>query len=410
MRNKTLIGLLTVSILSVAAGAQLLGRSNAQDPPKKAEPAEKKSENDLFDVLKKALEAKKEPSVPPPSDVAAPISAAAVVPPPLPPITEGKSGSLPPLPALPKDNNSTIPPVTTNVPAAVSEQPVAPVIPPPAPRPTESTQAPLVKPQPETPRAYGTNPQIANPAAPPTVAIVPNPPVVEQVARIKDCPWSLRVEMRDGQTIVSARVNKKHEFKIVCQSLDLQTGKSTLKATGKVQIIGDKLSGACEHLSISLLEDRLVLEGGAQVTIQKISANVSSERAASFELKGATLDLRISELHADTIQVGFTTDRPARRVDWGMTPTIPAPSTKDNVAGKQWTSYGTLRRVNTRLHPGNESALWRLEDRSGNVIATLLARDGGSLAQFEGQTISVLGTSEQIDGLTYLRVTHIALP
>src|SRR5947209_7371391 len=55
-------------------------------------------------------------------------------------------------------------------------------------------------------------------------------------------------------------------------------------------------NGTCENLSIPLMEDRLVLEGGAAVTIQKNATNVSSTRPAAFELKGETLNLRISEL------------------------------------------------------------------------------------------------------------------
>jgi len=39
----------------------------------------------------------------------------------------------------------------------------------------------------------------------------------------RGCAWSLHVEMVDGRSVVTATVNRKHEFKIVCQSIDLQT-------------------------------------------------------------------------------------------------------------------------------------------------------------------------------------------
>ena len=76
--------------------------------------------------------------------------------------------------------------------------------------------------------------------------------------------------------VVTATVNQKNEFKIVCQSLDLQTGKGALKATGKVQITGDMMTGSCDVLGISLSEDRLLLEGNALVSIQKLSRRTSS--------------------------------------------------------------------------------------------------------------------------------------
>src|SRR5262249_31706312 len=55
--------------------------------------------------------------------------------------------------------------------------------------------------------------------------IAPMPAIAEQVSKLKNCPWSLQIDMVDGQTVVVATVSKKYEFKIVCQSLDLQTGK-----------------------------------------------------------------------------------------------------------------------------------------------------------------------------------------
>jgi hypothetical protein len=223
------------------------------------------------------------------------------------------------------------------------------------------------------------------------------PAIAQTVAKIKDCPWSLRVDLVDGQTVVVATVNKRHEFKIVCKHLDLQTGSGMLKATGNVNITGDAFNGACEQLSIPLMEDRLILEGGALVTIQK-----SQSRSDAFELKGASLNLRISEMHTERFQQAQTSMRLQSTGDIRQaSATVPVPD-------KKWTPFGTLRRANTKV--AGDTNVWQLEDRSGKVITMVLARVGGTLTQHEGQTISVIGSYEVIEGQRYLRVTHIALP
>ena len=203
------------------------------------------------------------------------------------------------------------------------------------------------------------------------------------------------VEVVEGQTIVTATVNKKHEFKIVCQSLDLQTGTNSFKASGKVQISGDAMTGHCERLTISLTDDRLVLEGAAEVSIQRTVTTVSSDdsKPAAFELKGETLNLRISEL-----QSGKFVQTSWLKVNEGNYSLSSVPPTSD----KAWSPYGTLRRSKTE----NGSA-WRLENRAGQPILHLLTSGDRVLEQYEGRTISVIGPA--VDNMT-VRVTHIAVP
>jgi hypothetical protein len=185
-----------------------------------------------------------------------------------------------------------------------------------------------------------------------------------------------------------------------------------------VQISGDMMHGSCEHLAISLTDDRLVLEGAAEVRIQKVTTNVSDTKPASFELKGQTLNLRISELQSGKyLQTGL---RQASDVSPAYLPTLPSKAVSmqsgvrqasDMSVGKQWTPYGMLRRVESKVYLAGEGEMvWALDDARGNTIAQIVARDGGTLTHYEGQRISVLGTPEQIKGGTYLRVTHIALP
>src|SRR5206468_2997174 len=91
----------------------------------------------------------------------------------------------------------------------------------------------------------------------------------------KGSPWSFHVVVVDNQSVVTATVNMKHSFRIVCKHLDLQTEQGTLKAKGNVQISGDSLEGTCANLSIPLTDDRLVLEGSAEVRIRKTFLAVS---------------------------------------------------------------------------------------------------------------------------------------
>ena len=69
----------------------------------------------------------------------------------------------------------------------------------------------------------------------------------DDLAKVKDCPWTMHVEMINGQTVVIATVNKKHEFKIVCQSLDLQTGKGQAMGTFGVESEKQRAEQRIQH-------------------------------------------------------------------------------------------------------------------------------------------------------------------
>ncbi len=431
MRRKLYLGLSLAAFAGLVAGGLFFTQSiGAQDTPKKAEPEQKKDISDLFDILKKDLELKKDvPSnlptltLPPPVATPTPEPKKVVIPPPTVQATKEDKEPLPPpvldapkkevpLPTPPKAEDKkadtlTFPPITSEKPGAIEPKP--PVV---ANTPAQTLPLPEKKievlPQAKSePEPVKTLPRSTTQPAPtlgqtqpgnlPTVQVPSQRPSID-VAKNPSSPWSLHVEMIDGQTIVTATVNKKHEFRIVCASLDLQTGKGTLKASGKVQISGDMINGNCEALAISLLEDRLVLEGGATVTIQKVTSTVSDAKPAAFELKGEKLDLRISQLESEKfLQTSW------RRVDDGNVrqASATAPSRSD----RTWTRYGTLRRNESKVGPE-----WILVGSTGEVIAHLVARDGGALDRFDGQTISVYGSAEQRGGRPVLVVTHIALP
>jgi hypothetical protein len=425
MRKKILIGVISAAVAAIVLGNLTSTRNaQAQDLPKPPEPAKK--DDNLFDLLKKELDAKN--GLPTPSALPQPAPVQSPTLPP--PMKVEDKGSTLTFPAITQGNDKPVSaPIEKNVTAKPTTFPpiepmkpnVAPSVPMPTIQPAGGFQAPVPAPKeagikpavgPDTaaptqiapPKTLVTPPTSIEPTAPKFADPVQRPAtpaIVQQPAKPASSPWALHVEVVEGKTIVTATVNKKHEFKIICDSLDLQTGKGTLKAVGKVRIKGEALQGHCNELAIPLNEDRLVLDGNAEVRIQRVTTTVSETNPASFELKGDSLNLRISELQsAHLIETHW------RRTDEAGTRNrvVPASMTTDN---KAWSSWGTLRRSSEKI---DGQPVWRLENTTGTVIATLLPRDGGTLAQYEGRNISVFGTNEQVSGRTVLRVSHIALP
>jgi hypothetical protein len=435
MRRKLCLGL-TLAIIAIVVGVFIVNQTiGAQDPPKKAEPEQKKNEPDLFDALRQKFEAKPDAVTPPlplPTAQAGvgslpPLPTAqsqAPTPTPLPPpnsapmvqvpgptvdpkpLKEGKA-PLPIQQPLPIPGGLTLPgeavPGVPNLPGskgtAGSPLPPTPVQPQ---QPSPAESFPPLPPKGHTagnlPKAKGGNEQMV----PGGETVPPQRTHVQEPINLKGSAWTLHVEMVNGQTVVTATVNKKHEFKIVCQHIDLQTAAGVMRAKGKVQISGDALNGSCDQLTLPLHDDRLVLEGAAEVRIQKTSGNVSATRSAAFELKGDKLDLRISELRTSAY---IETSWSKVSGDVSEVRTVPT-SMRPGDSAKAWTSYGTLR--NVKSHDAN---VWSLVGSEGQVIAYVMARDGGSLEHYVGRTIAVYGAREgERAGSPLVRVTHIAVP
>jgi hypothetical protein len=149
------------------------------------------------------------------------------------------------------------------------------------------------------------------------------------------------------------------------------------------------------------------------VSIQKVSTNVSDDLRASFELKGTSLDLRISEL---------TMTRPvtSNRVDTTESPRVVNPVVRANavadremsvVRAAAWSAYGRLSRTKMMSNGQN---VWSLQDSDGKVITHVVFREGASMDSYLGRSISVYGPlvtdASSPTRLQYMRVTHIALP
>jgi hypothetical protein len=123
--------------------------------------------------------------------------------------------------------------------------------------------------------------------------------------------------------------------------------------------------------------------------------------SAAFELKGDSISLRVSEMPSGKL---VQTSWGKVNVDVDLKQAVAVSTIKD----KQWSPYGKLRAL--KSHDSSQPR-WCLENRAGKVIAHLQAREGGTLEEYVGRTISVFGTREGDDaGQPLVRVTHIALP
>jgi hypothetical protein len=115
---------------------------------------------------------------------------------------------------------------------------------------------------------------------------MPQPQVGEQPKVEAPCPWTLRVEIVKGRTLLTAQSGQEVQFRVSCDTLDLQAPRGNIKAAGNVQVESDGLKGQCEQLSIAWQADQVVLEGNAVVKCQRDGQDM--------DLKAAKLSLRLS--------------------------------------------------------------------------------------------------------------------
>jgi hypothetical protein len=173
----------------------------------------------------------------------------------------------------------------------------SPVSPPPASEPTKpgsslTSPAPL----PSGPQELkGPPPGIApgSQAGDPLVGTpAPNPapsggePKKPEPAAEGPCPWTLRVEIIKGRTLLTAQTGKEVQFRVDCDKLDLQAPRGCIQASGNVRVASDGLRGACEKLTIAWQKDQVVLEGTAELKCQRDGQEV--------DLKAAKLTLRLT--------------------------------------------------------------------------------------------------------------------
>jgi hypothetical protein len=108
----------------------------------------------------------------------------------------------------------------------------------------------------------------------------------EKLPPLGPCPWTLRLEIVKGKTRLTAAIGKKVQFRVICDKLNLQAPRGTIEALGEVKISSAGLEGTCDRLAIAWQEDRVVLDGKAQLKCQREGQDI--------ELKAAQLSLRLS--------------------------------------------------------------------------------------------------------------------
>jgi hypothetical protein len=248
-----------------------------------------------------------------------------------------------------------------------------------------------------------------------------------------ESPWMMTMETLDGKTVLQAMVHRRARFKVVCDRLDVQAPRGTLLAVGHVQISGEGFHGACDRLSIPLHDDRLILEGNAEVGIRAqhqalaepkpegIPPAIEERRATDksgmpplLHLRGEHLDLRWSDLQeisslqepADRQQLSTSINSDAGRT--GTIRATPGPMVKVAYSAdrsEQWSEWGTLRRT---VQGRDGLTSFTLEDRQGKTIATIQPPPGLSLTEYCGRRVSVFGRVSRDEGRTVFHASHVA--
>jgi len=241
-----------------------------------------------------------------------------------------------------------------------------------------------------------------------------------------ESPWQMTMETIDGKTVLQAMVHRRARFKVVCDRLDMQAPRGTLLAVGHVQLSGEGFHGACDALSIPLHEDRLILEGSAELSVrtqmhalieprgETVPPLVDQRRPDSepgavpmLNLRGEHLDLRWHELvREDSAKV----DAPTPGVVRTPAPIRATAGPMVNVAfaperNEQWSEWGTLRR---RTGDRDGLAVYTLEDGQGKTIATIQAPAGMSLAEYVGRRVSVFGRAARGERGAVFQASHVA--
>jgi hypothetical protein len=94
------------------------------------------------------------------------------------------------------------------------------------------------------------------------------------------------MEIVKGHTELEARIGTEVQFRVICESLEMQAPRGCLQAKGDVKITGSDLDGHCQSMTINWQDDHVLLEGHARVKCLRDGQDV--------ELTGERLSLRLS--------------------------------------------------------------------------------------------------------------------
>jgi hypothetical protein len=229
---------------------------------------------------------------------------------------------------------------------------------------------------------------------------------------IAESPWTMHMETVEGKTVLHAVVHRKARFKIVCERLDLQSPRGTVLAVGQVQLSGEGFQGMCERLSIPLNDDRLILEGNAQMAIRTqpmaliegrgeslppvIDQQRPNEKSSSvpmLHLKGDHLDIRWNDLLGGAPGNVRLDDPSGPMLNATPGPMVKVAYTPSR--NEQWSAWGTLRR--TAMEKDGR-AMYVIEGRQNQPLAYVHTPAGLSMADYVGKRVSVFGRPVHEEG------------
>jgi hypothetical protein len=242
-----------------------------------------------------------------------------------------------------------------------------------------------------------------------------------------ESPWTMNLETADGKTVLQAMVHRKARFKIVCERLDLQTPRGTLLAVGQVQISGEGFQASCERLSIPLNDDRLVLEGNAEVNVRTqpmaliqepkdgkppiVESRRPDEKPGSavpiLHLKGDHLDLRWVDIVPSSFSTRADDAQPLpARATTGPVVKVGYNSTSE----EKWSAWGVLLALPASPDDKNGPKQYVIQTREGQILAFVRAPANLSLTEYIGKRVSVFGMPTRESGRTAPTFTasHVA--
>ncbi len=121
------------------------------------------------------------------------------------------------------------------------------------------------------------------------VAAVVADPVPAKTSGVS--PWSLQMELAGAQKVLTAKLHKRTEFRILCDQVEMKTTDGAVAAVGKVSFTAPGLKGTCQRLTIGLGGDSITLEGKAELQVQQGATPEFGGGAA--ELRGEQFTLRL---------------------------------------------------------------------------------------------------------------------
>lgn len=233
---------------------------------------------------------------------------------------------------------------------------------------------------------------------------------LEDRSGMAESPWVMNLETVEGRTVLHATVHRKARFKVVCERLDLQTPRGTLLAVGMVQISGEGFQASCDRLSIPLNDDRLVLEGKAEVTArtQPMLEAGNKEQPPKTEprrlegqnevpmqflhLKGDHLDLHCSD---SRVIMPTPTEPGSERSSSSSSPSsrsTPIVKTGFATTGQEkWSAWGVLLALPAGSGEKNGPRDYVIQTRDGQILAFVRAPASLSLNEYIGKRVSVFG-------------------